>query len=94
MCVKVDNTNQGSIYYVFLSDVLAVVEFVAFTKEAEGLCKLASEVLGSSDKLWTFPLSNFHNRLTENCNVVRLDVLHTLMVCWHAAYITFRHLLV
>ena len=32
MCVKVDNTNQGSIY-VFLSDVLAVVEFVAFTKE-------------------------------------------------------------
>ena len=63
--------------------MLAIVEIVAFTREAEGLCKLASEMLSSSDKLWTFPLSNFHHILTENCNIVRLDVLHTMMVCWH-----------
>ena len=29
--------------------MLVIVEVVAFTKEAEGLCELASKVLGSSD---------------------------------------------
>ena len=29
--------------------MLAIVELVAFPKEAEGLCELAGEVLGSSD---------------------------------------------